>query len=641
MKLVKSKNIWVWDGGYDSRHIPKAAKFRWNVDGKFWWTDQPDCAVTLIEYSDGKTKAELQQLKSEMELQLEASIATDADIEIPCPSGMEYYGYQKAGIAYALKNKNVLIGDDMGLGKTVQAIGVINTDKTIKRVLIVAPATLKYNWRKELNVWLIRKMSIDIISSNSQPSKADILIINYDILSSSKLEWVRKQKFDLIVADEAHYVKNEKAKRSAAFYAMAEKVNRKLMLTGTPILNRPVELFHIIKCLGFKMDYWAYVRRYCNAVKESHGWNLKGASNLEELQVRLRQSIMVRRQKADVLHELPPKRRQIIELDPNKYTSYINAEQEFLNRHTSTFMVEEDSKEVDMDDYETKVGSLKEMSATHIAEMARLRHMTALAKVPDVIDHLKSVLEETNKVVIFAHHRDVLQEIYKAFGSEAVMLIGGMDVDDKDDAVVRFQTDPKIKVFVGSIHAAGMGLTLTAASTVVFAELDWVPAILTQSEDRCHRIGQSESVLVQHIVIDGSIDSNLAKRIISKQNVIDRAMNADKLIVHRASEKKKIDDAIKRSHDEIEEAKKLVNTKLSAYAEQRAKEIIDGIPQYTATEIDDILYKLRYLITSKPGFNKMDVGFAHVLAAKDSLSNRQAFAAEKMLKKYSGQLQHI
>jgi len=688
MKLIKSGNNWIWEGDYNSRHLPKAAKFRWNTDKNprfkpfpdvplnVWWTPNIDQAIDLIEFADGDVKKELEIEKTRVDDMLKASSATDADIHIPAPDGFEYYGYQRAGINYALKNGNVLIGDEMGLGKTIQAIGVLNADESIKKTLIVCPASLKFNWKKELGTWLVRDLSVAILSSkDKKPVDADIYIINYDILT--KLDWLinttveeklvkgKKTKvtnyhgainFDLIIADEAHYAKNKKARRSQAFYALAKESKRKVFLTGTPILNRPVELFHMIEALGFEMTFWNYAKRYCAATRGSFGWDFSGASNLEELQMKLRQSIMVRRLKADVLHELPAKRRQIIELDQAKYKDFIDAEQEYLGSIDPMHMYNDAVKDLEKkefslvaDEYEDRVNNLKTMSASHIAEMARLRHATALAKVADVVDHLKTTLEQTDKVIVFAHHRDMIDALYTAFEGSAVKLMGGMSDTAKDDAVQRFQNDDSVKLFVGSISAAGVGLTLTAASTVVFAELDWTPANLSQAEDRAHRIGQTNSVLVQHIVIDGSMDSNLAKQIVEKQNVIDRAMNSEKVDEHIAKQAQKFEDAKKQVNSDIEKAKKKALAWEKKNAEKKAQEIADGIKQYTKDEVALILKKLKFLsgqcdyASGKDGmgFNKFDAPFGHTMADKTFLSNKQAAACERMLKKYHRQLNQM
>ena len=691
MKLLKNNGFWIWEGGFESRHVPKAAKFRWNDNGhpkfkpnpdvplKTWWTDDIEKASALMEFAEGDVLAELENHAKEVEERLAASSATDADIFIPAPSGFEYYGYQKAGISYGLKNRSVLIADEMGLGKTIQAIGIMNTDSTMNKILIVVPASLKLNWKKEIAVWGTRDLSVHIVTTKKDRHKmpdANVLIINYDILT--KFDWLTKKvvtektvkgktksettyegvvNWDMVIADEAHYVKNHKAMRSKAFYGIVKNSDRKIMLTGTPILNRPIELFYIINSLGFDMNFWTYARRYCNAYKGRFGWDMSGASNLEELQMKLRQSVMIRRKKMDVLHELPPKRRQIIELDPEKYKDYIEAEQEFMDTHGEEFFHEDSSDDSEViniaDDYNAHVSGLKSFTPEHIAQMAKLRHATALAKVDDVVDHLNGLFEETDKVIVFAHHRDVIEAIGERFGDSAVTLYGGMKDTEKDSAVTQFQTDPSVKLFIGSISAAGVGLTLTQANVVVFAELDWVPANLSQAEDRAHRIGQTDSVLVQHIVIDGSMDSTLAKRVVGKQNMIDKAMNAEKVTEYRKKQVETISKAADQVNADIEAAKKkaerIAKDREEKKEAQKSRNAADGIREYSDAEKTVLLDRLRMLAgvcdfantLDNRGFNGRDAAFGHSLAEKDTLSDRQAHYAEKMLVKYHRQIGNI
>jgi len=563
MELLKVGDFYVWRGGYETKDIPKAARFRWNPDKKRWETKSLEIAMLLREYATGKLKDDLDNAYEDDIQKIAISSATDSDIEIPCPDGLSYFGYQKAGIAYALANKNVLIGDEMGLGKTIQVIGLINASPDLNRILIVCPASLKLNWYKELTKWLTRPMSIHILKpSDKKPVKSDILIVNYDLLT--KYAWLQS-KFDLLVADECHYLKNPKAQRTERFMAIREHADRLVLLTGTPILNRPIELWPFLQMLDFPMNFWEFVSRYCGATKDN-GWDKSGATNMEELQVSLRRSVMVRRQKADVLGDLPPKTRQIIYLDPEKYQQYIDAEEMFLATHGK------DSDGFD-NDFNQSVNLLHDPSPVHISEMSRLRHNTAVAKIPDVIKHISELLETTDKVVIFAHHRDVVSAIYEAFSDKAVYLIGGMSATLKDDAVTQFQTNPKIKVFVGSIQAAGVGLTLTSASTVVFAELDWVPGNITQAEDRCHRIGQLDNVLVQHIVVDGSMDAMLAKKIVKKQDIIDRAMLKERAEQHLESQKAALKSVEATVMKNINEAKKTVVAKPKVQQKSNVSEI--------------------------------------------------------------------
>lgn len=472
------------------------------------------------------------------------SRATDADINVPAPDGLSYLGYQRAGIAFGFERNAVLIGDEMGLGKTIQAIGILNACPDLKRCLVICPASLKLNWKRELEKWLVRKRPIFIADSKVCPSLADgIVIINYDVVRKHEA-LLKETEWDAVICDEAHYLKNPKAQRTKCVFGERatekEKKNgaadvpgimgrKRILLSGTPIANKPVELFPLINYLDPITwgNFFKFAIRYCAAHQGSHGWEFDGASHLDELQEKLRQTIMVRRLKKDVLTELPPKRRQVIEFPATGDLARV-ARQE-LEAYEG---VEDLEAEVELaaasDDpnaYESAVDKLAKGQRAVFEGLSTLRLETARAKISLCVEHLTEAVEESGKVVCFAHHKEVVRAIADKFGNAAVQLVGDTAMIDRQAAVDRFQKDPTCKLFIGSIMAAGVGITLTAAAHVVFCELDWVPGNVSQAEDRCHRIGQRESVLVQHLVLEGSLDATMARRIIAKQDVIDRALD--------------------------------------------------------------------------------------------------------------------
>jgi SWI/SNF-related matrix-associated actin-dependent regulator 1 of chromatin subfamily A len=461
------------------------------------------------------------------------SRAAEADIELPCPDGLEYLPYQKAGINYALKRSGVLFGDEMGLGKTIQAIGVINADESIKKVLVICPASLRLNWKRELERWLTRSMSISVAVGNDLDLSTDIVIINYDIVDRHK-DKLAGVAWDALISDEAHYLKNERTKRTKAVLGSKTfagiSARRKMFLTGTPIPNRPIEAFPILKALGLFKSFMYYGKQYCGAYHNGYGWDFSGASNLASLQSYMREKVMVRRLKSEVLTELPAKRRQVIEVPANGATKQVKAESEAASRHADKTAelqarIELAKASDDEEAYKAAVAELQEAARVMFTEMSRLRHETAVAKIPHVVEHVENAIGGSGKVVVFAHHKDVVNGLMDEFGDRAVKLTGETPMAQRQEAVDRFQSDPTIQVFVGNIQAAGVGITLTAASHVVFAELDWVPGNITQAEDRCHRIGQTNSVLVQHLVFDESIDANMAHALTIKQDVLDRALD--------------------------------------------------------------------------------------------------------------------
>lgn len=588
---------------------------------------------TPIEYEGGAQEA-LAEHAQQRSVALEASRAVSADIEIPMPAGLAYLPFQRAGIAYAMSRESVLIGDEMGLGKTVQAIGTVNADETVKSVLVICPASLKINWSRELKRWLVRPFTIGI--ANGVLPRTDAVIINYDVLKKHLMA-IRARQWDALIVDECHYVKNPKAQRTQHVLGHRDKVpaiaaRRRVFLTGTPILNRPIELWPLVQSLdpdGLGRSWMAYVTRYCKGHRGPHGWDVSGASNLNELQDRLRAACMVRRLKSEVLTELPPKRRAVVVLPADGALDAITAESQGYaaaqERITDARVACELAKAGESDEsYEQAVERLTEATRVAFTEISRLRHAVALSKVDRAVEYVLDLIE-AEKVVVFAHHHDVIAALAGKFGDACVTLTGEHSQEHRQNAVDRFQRDPACRVFIGSIYAAGVGLTLTAAAHVVFCELDWVPGNMSQAEDRCHRIGQANHVLVEHLVLDGSLDVAMAQTLVDKQNTIDAAL----------------DDT-----ERTQLAKISVTPNEPATASTSRKAIEAAAASMTPEEIAAVHTALRALsamcdgaqVLDGQGFNKFDARLGHELAARPSLTARQAALGKKIAHKYRRQL---
>ena len=534
------------------------------------------------------------------------SQATDADIDIPVPAGLSYLPYQRAGIAYAIKRSSTLIGDEMGLGKTIQAIGVINATAP-KTVLVVCPASLKINWKNEMTKWLVADRDIQIVNGGGEqiPANPDVIIINYDVLSKHK-DAINARTWDLVIMDEAHYIKNNTAARTKV--AVGIKANRKVVLTGTPITNRPIELQPIAGYLDPVTfgNYFKFGVRYAGAHQINIGrktvWDFNGSSNLDELQRVLRQSFMIRRKKDEVLKELPEKVRQIIVLPNSDYSDQIKKE------------------------FETLADAVDETSSEDIEfeQMSGVRHETALAKVNDVVTHVAAI---DHQVVVMAHHKDVVDGIkagLEAAGKSVVTLTGDCNQAHRQNSVETFQAG-NADVFIGTIGAAGVGITLTSASHVVFAELDWVPGNMSQAEDRCHRIGQDSSVLVQHLVVDGSIDARLAQVLVGKQRVLDKAL--DNVVVNNIS----IEDIAL----DVETVEKTFKAKNKKSPKPLPKAVVSSLQDFVASVASSCDGAFE---EDGSGFNKMDSGLGNSLARQDEWTPAQQHAARTMVKKYKRQI---
>lgn len=628
-------SLFIFEGGYEDRQIPKSAGFVWNsIVSKKWATRDTDNAVKLIEYAGEECKAELQRILAGRKENVEKSRETSAELEIPAPKGLEYMPFQKAGVEYAMERVNTLIADEMGLGKTIEAIGVINIDKGIKKVLVVCPASLRLNWKQEIEKWLTRILSVGIAESKTGFPGTDVVIINYDILKKFH-DNLRGIEWDILIVDECQYLKNPKAIRTKELLGgksiKAIPSRKKLFLTGTPILNRPIELWTLTHALGLFSSWYQYITRYCNGFRTGFGWDVSGASNLEELQEKLRSTIMVRRLKSEVLTELPAKRRQIIEIPANGIEAIVEKENKAWNSRKKEIrelqvqveLAKAGSEKV----YEEAVNKLRDAMNVAFSEMAELRHRTALAKVPFVVQFLKDIIEDGHKVVCFTHHRDVASAIEVVFMNICVKITGETSMQERQEAVKRFQEDKKCLLFIGTIKVAGLGITLTSSSHVVFAELDWTPANITQAEDRTHRIGQREAVLVQHVVLENSLDAKMVKRLLEKQKVIDKALDDE-------GEK---DISVKI----VDVGNELPTRNVGRKAIQKEAEKI------TEEEIKEIHQALKFLSArcdgaraiDGQGFNKIDSGIGKSLADWGKLTPAQACLGKRIIGKYGKQLE--
>ena len=640
MQLLLRNGNFIFEGTYDEKDVPKAAGLRWHsIVPKFWATSDPRIAARLIDVVDmaPEVREAIDSGIAEKTVTAELSRATEADILIPAPEGLEYRPFQRAGIQFTATHNNTLIADEMGLGKTIQAIGTINLDPAITSAIIICPASLRINWKRELEAWLTRPMTIGIAQGNDLPIDADILIINYDILDRH-IEALAARTFNIAIVDESHYIKNQKTKRYKAVKAIVSNTERKVFLTGTPIPNRPKEGFAIFNLLDSQAfnNYWRYAAKFCNGHKNRFGYDDTGSSNLGELQTILRESFMIRRLKKDVLTELPSKVRQVITLPTNGLANMVKAEQKKVKEWEDALKAAQSridslAENKDSAEYGKAVQALNSLVKVAFTEMSQVRHETSLAKVPYVADHIKEMMNELDKVVVFSHHRDVadaLEEALADFGP--VKHIGGINDTKRDANVQAFQNDPSVRVFIGNIQAAGVGITLTAASTVVFAEMDWVPSNMTQAEDRLHRMGQNDSVLVQHVVVDGSLDAKMAAILVAKQKVIDQALD---------DEPQALDDSAVMGA--IFGAKEQA---IKATAKREADAVLTA--DMTDENVADIHAVLRVLAdlcdgahaTDGTGYNRMDTAFGKQLAAQSSITKRQALAGKKMAHKYQGQL---
>ena len=582
---------------------------------------------------------------------LELSRAAAADIAIPVPDGLALYPFQRAGVKYALRcfdpggPGGCLIGDDMGLGKSPQSICVINAIPEINRVLVITKASLKQNFARECKKWLVRPLTVGIADSQTFPD-TDIVVVNYDVIH----KWPRKIGefyWDLVICDEVQRFKNrntiaakviigyrpsKKEQAAGKVSTSGIQARRRMALTGTPIENRPEEFWTILNFVDPKNwgSFWGFAMKYCAAQDTGFGFDTHGASNLEELNRITRSTVMIRRKKTEVLTELPPKTRVVHELPTDGCEDVIGADRRVWAVHEAE--LEEIQARVELAkasdneaEFKAAIASLREASRIAFTEISKVRHETVLAKLPAAIKAIEEDLEEVKKVLVFAHHTDVIKTMAAHFGGQAVMVTGETDVDQRQKLVDRFQADSTVNLFLGSIRACGEGLNLQAASLVVFVEEDWVPGKVSQCEDRAHRIGTTQNVLVKHLVLPGSIDAKMLTTIMAKQEIIDRALD-DKVKVELLSE-----PVIVPKHESLGTRKEfsedaLLVTDPQREAVHRGLRMLAGMDGDKARELNGM------------GFSRIDVQIGHSLAETPRLSNRQTVLGRKLCRKYVRQL---
>ena len=483
--------------------------------------------------------------------------------------GLAYKPYQKAGVAYMTQKKDTLVADEPGLGKTIEALGFVNYVKA-KKVLIVGPATLALNWKFEAEKWLVDPYHF-FLPENGQdpipefdPNDRVVVITNYEKtiglsrggqLIETPLSASLHRPWDVGIFDEAHALKNPDSRRSQVVLGekgLYENIKRALFLTGTPIENRPIEIWPLAAslCPARFGDWWDFARKYCGLHQEKRGpkpekitrpdgsfqvedrrrmvWVADGSTNHSELQQRLRTSFMIRRLKVDVLKELPPKRRQLIimkddEVDWSAYPELLKWKKLHEAQFNDALARLESAKT--RAEYLAAVKSLDVISVP-FTETSDVRHKSALLKLPACLKLADEMIASggLESLVIFAHHRDVLEKIHEHYGDKACVIYGDTPMDKRMSIVQQFQ-EGKRQIFIGGLKAAGTGITLTRANTLIFFESDWNPATMSQAEDRLCRIGQMKMVHVIHPVLNGTIDANMVKMTTTKQNVIDKMLD--------------------------------------------------------------------------------------------------------------------
>jgi SWI/SNF-related matrix-associated actin-dependent regulator of chromatin subfamily A-like protein 1 len=424
------------------------------------------------------------------------------------------FAHQVEGVAFLLGRRRAILADDMGLGKTRQSIVALTEAAPQGPWLVVAPASVKWNWAREIGMARPGE-SAHVVGPALPPPRgfAGWVVVNYDVLGRhlaalAALPWTG------LVFDEAHYLKNHTSQRSKhARHLVALAPDAFLhALTGTPLTNRPRDLFPLLQLVGHPMgrSFLSFAKRYCAAEHNGFGWVTDGASNLEELRVQLH-GVMLRRTKDEVL-DLPPKLRTWVPVQVPENTGKKETRRVLETLIAGALGRARDRRGGD---------GVGQDRTRLLADLTRARVAIARAKVANTLEFVEGVLAQEEKAIVFSAYDEPVQKIAAHFGAQAVLLTGATPTVQRQALVDRFQTDPEVRVFVANLVAGGVGITLTAARQVVFNDLDWVPANHWQAEDRAYRIGQTGTVNVTYFAAEGTIDEFVAYALRTKSALIE------------------------------------------------------------------------------------------------------------------------
>jgi SWI/SNF-related matrix-associated actin-dependent regulator 1 of chromatin subfamily A len=423
--------------------------------------------------------------------------------------------HQKIAIEKLLANDRFILADDMGLGKTTSTI-IASLESQSKKILIICPASLKINWQREIEIYSNKKTLI--VEGGKWGSTFDFYIINYDIIKNyhtigepeigeEKNTQISSTNFDLAIVDEAHYISNTTAQRTKLINDILSKIPKVWLLTGTPMTSRPINYFNLLRIVNSNvtLDWSSYVRRYCGGyqftVNGRKIWNTGGATNLEELRLKTKNTIL-RRLKTDVL-DLPDKIISPVFLTLSS-TEYDSGLEEFIQ-------IAQENKN-------------KESLSVTINRLMKIRKIISEQKVDYTCEIIDRCLEQGKKVIVFTNFTMALDMLHEKYKKNSVVLDGRMSKEKRQKSVDRFQTEDKIKIFISNIVAGGVGITLTEAEVVIMNDLSFVPAHHSQAEDRAFRYGQKKNVVVYYPIFENTIEKIVYNILQKKKNIIDQVM---------------------------------------------------------------------------------------------------------------------
>ena len=463
--------------------------------------------------------------------------------------------FQLEGFNFATKNTDstgrLLIADEMGLGKTVTSLAIMLAYEAEWPLLILCPASLRYTWPSEIekfypwmphsSVYVVKGFDdCDFYSNPHKKDRIKVVIATYSLLQnrSAAARVLQQFKFKCVIADESHNLKEKNSQRCQLTMPLLMSAKRLLLLSGTPALAKPVELWAQLHCINPDLfgSYSNYTKMHCNARRSRFGWDVSGLSNADQLHTKLK-SVMIRRLKVDVLKDLPAKQRCIVPVTIQK-SQHVKQCKDIISQLNET---------------RSSVSSLvgEEASEAHFEARKLLMQAyqaSGVGKAQSVAEYVLDWLRgsSTQKVLVFAHHKEVLDTIEAAVskhlkGVGHIRIDGSVPPAERASRVKKFQSKAQVRLGLLSVTAAGVGLTLTAASSVIFAELHWTPGVLAQAEDRCHRIGQTNAVNIMFCVCkdeDLSVDMSLWKMLGKKTSNLGRVIDGERGVSMNAIDSK-------------------------------------------------------------------------------------------------------
>jgi SWI/SNF-related matrix-associated actin-dependent regulator 1 of chromatin subfamily A len=444
--------------------------------------------------------------------------------------------FQKEGVEFLAKSRSALLADQLGVGKTVQAIHAAQAVGA-RRILVICTASIKHNWKKEGEKWGYDPKDIHVIDRNTIDSLPEegMFIINYYLIWRKRyVKVLAKRRYDVLICDECHALKNHNSKRAKAVWGQGGYLSLAVyrwMLTATPVLNRPVELHAMLNALcperlGAYKNYISYTQRYCNGHDGNWGWDASGADNLEELAGRL---------------------------------------EGFMLRRTRDCLPEKTLQKIYM-----PVSHEIEKKLFNGEESESIRRKIGEGKVKPCVEHIRDILEDEEKVLVFAYHRKVVEELQKELKDYgAVKLYGSTPSKDRQKVIDAFSTDPDTRVFVGQINAAGEGIDglQNNCSVGVFVEICHTPGVINQAIGRLHRQGQKQKCLFQFLIIENTIEEKILDSTILKEHNIKTVLKDDRIGLDFTNPKTEEDEMsleteMKRIADTLEEICEFLKTPL-------------------------------------------------------------------------------